>query len=106
VTRATALAGPAQAAAGSIQGPGQAVAGPAQAAAGTAAGNGQPAPPSPIEPAEAEALDAYSRAVVAVADRLTPSVASLRVMRRTRRGQMPAGAGSAVVLTPDGYLLT
>jgi S1-C subfamily serine protease len=31
---------------------------------------------------------------------------SLRVMRRTRGGQLPAGAGSAVVLTPDGFLLT
>ena len=60
----------------------------------------------PPTPAEVEALDAYSRAVMAVADRLTPSVASLRVMRRTRGGQMPAGAGSAVVLTPDGFLLT
>jgi S1-C subfamily serine protease len=60
----------------------------------------------PPTPAEAEALDAYSRAVTAVADRLAPSVASLRVMRRTRGGQMPAGAGSAVVLTPDGFLLT
>jgi serine protease Do len=60
----------------------------------------------PPTPAETEALDAYSRAVMAVADRLTPSVASLRVMRRTRGGQMPAGAGSAVVLTPDGFLLT
>jgi S1-C subfamily serine protease len=62
--------------------------------------------PAPVDPAEAEALDAYSRAVVAVADRLTPSVVSLRVMRRTRGGQMPAGAGSAVALTPDGFLLT
>ncbi len=62
--------------------------------------------PSPVDPAEAEALDAYSRAVVAVAERLAPSVASLRVMRRTRGGQVPAGAGSAVVLTPDGFLLT
>ncbi len=60
----------------------------------------------PPTPAETEALDAYSRAVTAVADRLAPSVASLRVMRRTRGGQMPAGAGSAVVLTPDGFLLT
>jgi S1-C subfamily serine protease len=57
-------------------------------------------------PAEAEALDAYSRTVVSVAERLTPSVASLRVMRRTRGGQLPAGAGSAVALTPDGFLLT
>jgi S1-C subfamily serine protease len=62
--------------------------------------------PAPVDPAEADALDAYSRAVVAVAERLSPSVASLRVMQRTRGGQMPAGAGSAVALTPDGFLLT
>jgi S1-C subfamily serine protease len=62
--------------------------------------------PPPVEPSEAEALDAYSRAVVAVADRVGPSVASLRVMRRVRGGQVPAGAGSAVALTPDGFLLT
>ena len=43
---------------------------------------------------------------MAVAERLAPSVASLRVMRRTRGGQVPAGAGSAVALTPDGFLLT
>jgi S1-C subfamily serine protease len=43
---------------------------------------------------------------MAVADRLAPSVVSLRVMRRTRGGQLPAGAGSGVVLTPDGFLLT
>ena len=55
---------------------------------------------------ETEALDAYSRAVIAVSERLLPSVASIRVMRRTRGGQMPAGAGSAVVLTPDGFLVT
>jgi S1-C subfamily serine protease len=55
---------------------------------------------------EAEALDAYSRVVVDVAERLAPSVANLRVMRRTRGGQVPAGAGSAVALTPDGFLLT
>ncbi len=59
-----------------------------------------------IEKAEAEALDAYSRIVVGVAERLAPSVANLRVMRRSRVGQVPAGAGSAVALTPDGFLLT
>src|SRR5881227_3009668 len=59
-----------------------------------------------LEQRDAEALDAYSRTVVAVAERLAPSVANLRVTRRTRRGRMPAGGGSAVVLTPDGYLLT
>jgi S1-C subfamily serine protease len=56
---------------------------------------------------EASALDAYSRVVVEVAERLAPSVANLRVMRRSRGGgQVPAGAGSAVALTPDGFLLT
>jgi S1-C subfamily serine protease len=55
---------------------------------------------------EAEALDAYSRVVVDVAERVSPSVANLRVMRRGRSGQVPAGAGSAVALTPDGFLLT
>ena len=55
---------------------------------------------------ELDALDAYSQVVVRVAERLSPSVANLRVLRRTRRGNMPAGAGSAVVLTPDGFLLT
>jgi S1-C subfamily serine protease len=55
---------------------------------------------------EAEALDAYSRIVVDVADRIAPSVANLRVMRRGRGGQVPAGAGSAVALTPDGFLIT
>jgi S1-C subfamily serine protease len=55
---------------------------------------------------EAEALDAYSRTVTGVAERLAPSVANLRVLRSTRRGRIPVGAGSAVVLTPDGFLLT
>ena len=59
-----------------------------------------------IDPAEVEALDAYSRAVVSVAERLAPSVVSLRVMRRSRGGQLPAGAGSAVALTADGFLVT
>jgi S1-C subfamily serine protease len=55
---------------------------------------------------EAEALDAYSRAVVSTAERVAPSVVNLRVTRRTRAGRMPAGAGSGVVLTPDGFILT
>ncbi|MCW3027507.1 MAG: hypothetical protein JWN81_718 [Solirubrobacterales bacterium] len=55
---------------------------------------------------EAAALDAYSRTVAGVVERLAPSVANLRVLRATRRGQLPVGAGSAVVLTPDGFLLT
>ena len=60
----------------------------------------------PLLPTEEEALDAYSRSVVSVAERLAPSVANLRVTRGTRAGRAPVGAGSAVVLTPDGFLLT
>lgn len=50
-------------------------------------------------------LDPYSRTVIAVAERLTPSVASLRIGHRTGRGFAQAG-GSAVVITSDGFLLT
>ena len=55
---------------------------------------------------ETDALDAYSRVVVSVAERLLPSVASLRVLRRVPGGRVPHGSGSAVVVTADGFLLT
>src|SRR5438067_12753924 len=55
---------------------------------------------------EDEPLDAYSKAVTAVAERLTPSVANLRVSRRVRGGRRLDGAGSSVVITPDGFMLT
>jgi S1-C subfamily serine protease len=51
---------------------------------------------------EEDVLDAYSRAVVGVVDHLGPAVVS--ISRSSRRG--PAGAGSGVVFTPDGYVLT
>jgi S1-C subfamily serine protease len=44
-----------------------------------------------------DALDAYSRAVTFVAERLSPSVGNLRVRR---------GGGSGVVITADGFMLT
>ena len=53
-------------------------------------------------PSETEALDAYSRVVTGVAERLGPSVANLRMSRRGR----VAGGGSGVVITPDGFLLS
>jgi serine protease Do len=58
------------------------------------------------EVSDEEALDAYSRAVVAVAERLSPSVANLRISRRVRGGRRAMGGGSGVVITPDGFLLT
>jgi serine protease Do len=58
------------------------------------------------EVADEEALDAYSRAVIAVAERVAPSVANLRISRRVRGGRVLAGGGSGVVVTPDGFMLT
>ena len=56
--------------------------------------------------AEIAPLDAYSQVVVSVAEQLTPRVAALQVSRRLRDGSIAAGAGSAVVFTSDGFLLT
>jgi serine protease Do len=60
----------------------------------------------PGEAADEEALDAYSLAVTTVAERLSPSVANLRVSRRVRGGRILDGGGSGVVITPDGFTLT
>src|ERR1700740_1256290 len=57
-------------------------------------------PPDP--PAEElQALDAYSRVVVRVAETLRPAVVNLRSGRG--RGE---GSGSGILFTPDGFLLT
>jgi S1-C subfamily serine protease len=50
---------------------------------------------------DSEALDAFSRVVVRVADSLMPTVVNIR-MPRGERG----GSGSGVLFTPDGFLLT
>jgi S1-C subfamily serine protease len=53
-------------------------------------------------PTEEEALDAYSATVSSVAERVLPAVASVRIGRAGRGG----GAGSGVVITADGFLVT
>lgn len=53
--------------------------------------------------ADLDLLDAYSKTVTHVADRVGPSVAAVQV--HDRRGK-PAGSGSGFLFTPDGYLLT
>jgi S1-C subfamily serine protease len=59
-----------------------------------------PATPISLPPDdEGEAMDAYSRVVVRVAERLRPAVVNLRLGRR-------GGSGSGVLFTPDGFLLT
>jgi S1-C subfamily serine protease len=57
-------------------------------------------------PPETSPLDAYSQVVTTIAAELTPRVAALQVARRRRDGNFQAGAGSAVVFTNDGFLLT
>jgi S1-C subfamily serine protease len=57
--------------------------------------------------AEAEALDAYSRAVVGAAERVSPSVVKVDVRhRRSWRPEMEGGSGSGFAFTPDGCLVT
>src|ERR1700757_1289344 len=56
------------------------------------------AAPEPT-PHEDEALDAYSRVVVSVAEKLRPAVVNLTA----GRGR---GTGSGFLFTPDGFLLT
>src|ERR671911_951664 len=70
-------------------------------------GDGGPTRPAAGDrPSDDEALDAYSRVVTTVARDLAPSVANLRVTRRLRGGRAAIGGGSAVVIAPDGFLLT
>ena len=56
--------------------------------------------------ASAAALDAYSSVVTSVAARLVPSVVSIRVEHDADGRGTRSGGGSAIVLTPDGFLLT
>lgn len=52
-------------------------------------------------------LDAYSRAVIGVVEQVGPAVVSIRVDKRgRRRGFAGEGAGSGVIIAPDGYVLT
>ena len=46
---------------------------------------------------EGEPLDAYSRVVISVSERLVPSIAHLRSGR---------GSGSGVVISADGFIVT
>jgi S1-C subfamily serine protease len=53
-----------------------------------------------------DALDAYSRIVTFVAATVTKQVAAIEMSAATSRGNIRLGAGSAVLFTDEGYLLT
>jgi S1-C subfamily serine protease len=54
---------------------------------------------------ESSALDAYSRTVVGAVDRVGTAVVSVHVGRQ-RHDTVTSGAGSGIIVTPDGYILT
>ncbi|HET9331055.1 MAG TPA: trypsin-like peptidase domain-containing protein [Steroidobacteraceae bacterium] len=62
--------------------------------------------PAPDVQQPATALDAYSAAVVGAVDQVGPAVVSVYVGGAAEAAQARGGAGSGVVVTPDGYLLT
>src|SRR6266498_4963951 len=68
----------------------------------------QPRAAVPSGPADDELLDAYSRAVSGVVERLAPAVVSVEVQhrRRGRSTREDRGHGSGFVFTPDGFILT
>jgi S1-C subfamily serine protease len=68
-----------------------------------------PAPqasPDGLPPPAADPLDAYSAAVVGAVERVGAAVVSVYVGGVGEAERARGGAGSGVVVTPDGYLLT
>jgi serine protease Do len=60
--------------------------------------------PGPVD--DGAALDSYSETVIRVARSVTPHVAAIEMTGNRRNGRFRVGAGSAVLFTEDGYLLT
>src|SRR5262249_41542460 len=60
--------------------------------------------------ADFDLLDAYSRAVVSAAEKISPSVARIAVTQtasaRNREFRERQGGGSGFIFTPDGLVLT
>src|SRR6202166_2842279 len=70
-------------------------------------GSGAAAAASPEVPVEDQALlDAYSRAVIDVVDRVGPAVVGLTIHTGEANGRPRSGTGSGVVVAPDGLIST
>ena len=79
-----------------------------------AAAEPQRAAAEPLAQTDDDAMDAYSRAVITAADKVSPSVVYIEVEQpiRSRRPNAPRtpqerrGSGSGFIFTPDGFILT
>ncbi|HTR41855.1 MAG TPA: trypsin-like peptidase domain-containing protein, partial [Pseudomonadales bacterium] len=64
---------------------------------------------APVQPADKELLDSYSRTITRTVEKVAPTVVNIRV-HKTRgensRSQEGGGSGSGFVIAPDGFILT